>query len=56
MVYRISEECTACGDCAGKCPAGAIKGDKKGYAIDSDKCTECGSCAEVCPVAAARKA
>lgn len=56
MAYCITEECSACGDCAGKCPAGAIKGDKKGYAIDVDKCTDCGSCAEICPASAAKKA
>jgi ferredoxin len=56
MAFCISEECTACGECAGQCPAGAIKNDTRGYAIDADKCTECGSCAEICPVAAARKA
>ncbi|MFA5880869.1 MAG: 4Fe-4S dicluster domain-containing protein [Eubacteriales bacterium] len=55
MAYCISEDCVGCGDCADQCPAGAIKGNKKGYAIDSDKCTECGSCADICPVAAAKK-
>ncbi|PKM81463.1 MAG: ferredoxin [Firmicutes bacterium HGW-Firmicutes-14] len=55
MAFTISEECTACGECAGNCPAGAIAGDKKGYAIDAEKCTECGACAEICPISAAKK-
>ncbi len=56
MAYSISEECIACGECASKCPVGAIRGDDRGYTIDSGECTECGSCAEICPVAAAQKA
>lgn len=56
MAYCISEECIACGECAGKCPAGAIKGDEKGYSIDSAQCSDCGACAQACPVAAAKRA
>jgi len=56
MAYRISDECTACGECEAKCPAKAITAKDKGYCIDADRCNECGSCADICPVAAAKKA
>ncbi len=55
LAYCISEDCIGCGDCADKCPAGAIKNNQQSFSIDSDKCTECGSCAEICPVKAAKK-
>lgn len=55
MAFCISEECISCGECAGKCPASAIKECDKGYAIEASQCTDCGSCASVCPVAAAKK-
>ena len=52
MAYVISDECIACGACAGECPVSAIsEGDGK-YVIDADTCIECGACAEVCPVGA----
>ena len=52
MAYVISDECVACGTCAGECPVEAIsEGDGK-YVIDADTCVECGTCAGVCPVEA----
>ena len=48
MAYVISDECVACGTCAGECPVEAIsEGDI--YHIDPDTCIECGSCSYVCP-------
>ena len=50
MAYVISDECVACGTCAGECPVEAIsEGDGK-YVIDADTCVECGTCAGVCPI------
>lgn len=52
MAYKISDECIACGACAGECPQKCIsEGDGK-MEIDPAKCIECGTCADVCPVGA----
>ena len=51
MAYVITEDCVACGTCAGECPVEAIsEGDI--YVIDSDKCLSCGTCADACPTGA----
>ena len=50
MAYVITDECLACGACAGECPSGAIKeGDI--YVI-TDECVECGACVDTCPAGA----
>ena len=42
------ESCTACGDCAERCPVGALSvGDSA--AVDREKCLGCGLCAGACP-------
>ncbi|MEG1643116.1 MAG: 4Fe-4S binding protein [Bacteroidales bacterium] len=54
MAYVITEDCVACGTCAGVCPVEAIsEGDI--YKIDPDKCISCGSCADVCPTGAIKE-
>ncbi len=52
MAYKITDDCTMCGTCAGECPAEAIKEGKTTYVIDKDVCTECGTCVDVCPAEA----
>jgi ferredoxin len=52
MAYKITDECTACGTCAGECPVEAISEGDNIYVIDQDECTECGTCMDVCPVEA----
>ena len=52
MAYKISDDCIACGTCAGVYPVSAIsEGDGK-YVIDADACLDCGTCAGECPVSA----
>lgn len=50
MAYVITEDCIACGACAGECPSEAIKeGDI--YVITED-CIDCGACVDTCPTGA----
>ncbi|MGI6713412.1 MAG: DUF362 domain-containing protein [Bacillota bacterium] len=50
-MYKITDECVACGACLDSCPSEAIKeGDV--YAIDQDACVECGACVDNCPTGA----
>lgn len=51
MAHTVSEECVACGACAGTCPVEAIKVDDVAV-VDPDVCIDCGACEEVCPVGA----
>ena len=51
MIYKITEDCAACGTCMPECPVGAIsEGDI--YKIDQNACVNCGTCADVCPMGA----
>jgi len=52
VVYKISEECLACGACVDECPAGAIKEGDDIFLIDAEICTECGVCIDSCPSSA----
>ncbi len=52
MAYKISDECIACGACAGTCPVGAIVEGEGKYEINADECISCGACAADCPVEA----
>jgi ferredoxin len=50
MAHVISDECLACGTCAGVCPTEAIsEGDGK-FVIDPNVCIDCGTCVDECPV------
>ena len=49
MAYKITDECIACGACAGECPVDAITAGDDKYSINADECLDCGSCADACP-------
>ena len=49
MAYKITEDCVACGLCAGECAAEAISEGENIFVIDPEKCTDCGTCVEACP-------
>ena len=46
-----ADACTACGQCAQACPAGAIDPENLS-AIDPDKCIACMRCVSLCPTGA----
>ena len=50
-MYKITDECIACGACADSCPVGAISEGDPIYSI-SEECTDCGACVDTCPVSA----
>ncbi len=52
QVFKITDECIACGTCAGECPQDAISEGDPIYVIDPALCIGCGSCAEACPMGA----
>ena len=62
MAYVISDECVACGTCAGECPVEAISEGDEHTVIDPNVCVECKGhfdepqCVAVCPVDAIIKA
>ena len=52
MAHKITDECIACGACAGSCPVNAIsEGDGK-YVVDAGACIDCGACEGECPTGA----
>jgi ferredoxin len=51
-MYKITDDCVACGACVEACPCEAITEADGKYEIDADKCAGCGACAEACPVGA----
>ena len=47
--YIIEDLCPGCGLCLGRCPEGAISGEKKEvHVIDPALCIKCGVCFDVC--------
>ncbi len=52
MAHVITDECLACGSCAGECPVSAISEGADKYVVDADACIDCGACEGVCPVGA----
>ena len=46
--YRITDDCSACGQCLEVCPVDVIT-EGEIYRIDGEHCLECGACCEVCP-------
>jgi Formate hydrogenlyase subunit 6/NADH:ubiquinone oxidoreductase 23 kD subunit (chain I) len=56
MAYKISDECIACGACAGQCPVEAISDGGSKFEINAETCIDCGACAGVCPVEAIAQA
>jgi len=56
MAYKITDDCVACGTCAGECPVEAISEGEGKYVINPDACMDCGTCAGVCPAGAITQA
>ena len=46
---RITEECTACGECMEACSFKSIYQKDEQYIIDQAKCDVCGDCYTICP-------
>ena len=49
MIPKAGSACTSCGQCALKCPAGAIS-ENNLKALDKSKCISCMRCVSICPV------
>ncbi len=47
MVPKVSAKCVKCGQCAEKCPVGAI--DPAAFSADKNKCISCMRCIKICP-------
>lgn len=50
-VYKIGDNCVACGLCMEACPTNCIA-EGTPYVIDEAACVGCGLCADACPVQA----
>lgn len=50
MPYRITQACTACGDCLPLCPIDAISAGDPIYVIDPWLCVDFEECLPACPV------
>ena len=48
-MFKITDECIACGACPDTCPVSAINEGDPIYTI-TDDCTDCGACVDSCPV------
>ncbi len=53
MIWKVNENCTACGTCADVCPVDPtlyVINDVAVYVLDrADDCTECYACVDSCP-------
>ena len=47
------DNCLCCGECAGRCPTGAMKINGDGKAeCSADECVDCRACIDACPAGA----
>ncbi len=53
MIWKVNDNCTACGTCAAVCPVDPtlyVVNDKAVYQeARADECTECYACVDSCP-------
>lgn len=52
--FKVSDECTGCGECAASCPFGIIAINDSRPAWQSDRCQMCMRCVMSCPTRALR--
>lgn len=48
-MFKITDDCIACGACVDTCPVAAIVEGDPIYTINDD-CTDCAACVDSCPV------